>query len=226
MIGVFGLVSGCSGGGGSGRSPPVDQFGAEYVAELCHKLLSCCDSAQLAAIDSTIVDEASCEARFAPSPQSDLALAPGLVDAGVVTYHADTAQGCLDELAALPCVASGPAPLQQCRRVFQGTLGAGSLCAVSLQCASDYCTNANSSVLACAGPVGLGESCEFAPCSPGLSCVSSASSGPRTCGQPLLNGQACMYNADCAGGACVRDASTGLAICGPLSVCRLAGGPS
>jgi hypothetical protein len=222
VIGVFALVSGCSGGGGSGRSLPLEQFGTKFIAAYCHKLLSCCSSAQLAAINPTIVDQASCEASLVPSPQSDLALAPGLVDAGVVTYHADTAQGCLNELAAFPCGGAGQSALSQCGRVFQGTLTAGSPCGVSLECASDYCTNAPSGGIACAAPVGLGESCEFAPCSSGLSCVSSPSSGqPRTCGQPFPDGSGCMYDADCAGGACVMDASTGLATCGPLSICRL-----
>src|SRR5689334_18638612 len=58
VIGVFALASGCSGATGGGPSLPLGQFSSEFLAARCHKLLTCC-SAELAAIDPMIVDQAS-----------------------------------------------------------------------------------------------------------------------------------------------------------------------
>jgi len=215
---VVTLGSGC-GGGASTSGPPVDQFAGKYIAAVCQRLISCCSSAQLAAISPSIIDVPSCEAALAPSPQSQLALGPGLVDAGVATYDTATAQGCLAELAALPCGTSTPSAVAQCAQVFQGNLPAGSPCSAGVECSSDFCSNASGGVSTCAAPVGAGQSCEFAPCSSGLACVSSQSGGPRTCGQPLPDGSACMSKADCAGGSCAVDSSTGLGTCGPTPLC-------
>jgi hypothetical protein len=218
VIGVVSLGSGC-GGGASNPAPPADQFAAKYLAALCQKLISCCTSAQLTAIFPGIVDVPSCEAALAPSPQSVLALGPGLVAAGGATYDTAAAQGCLAELAALPCGASTPSALAQCGQVFQGTLAAGGPCSVGVECSSDFCTNASGGVSTCAAPVGAGQSCEFAPCSSGLACVFSQSGGPRTCGTPLPDGSACMSNADCAGGSCAGVNSNGIGTCGPTPLC-------
>src|SRR5207248_3684158 len=118
----------------------------------------------------------------------------------------------LAALAALPCGmwggARNPPPVPQCDGVFVGTLSAGSARGTSVECASNFCTNASTGVgSACAAPVGLGQSCEFAPCTSGLACVSNSSGGPRTCGQSFPAGSSCHYNEDCASGLCMGDAS-------------------
>jgi hypothetical protein len=218
------MAPGCGGGGSSGPPLPLDQFIAQFLVLRCHKVLSCCSSSEIAAIDPMIVDEASCETRLAPTPQSDLALAPALVDAGLVTYDGDVAQKCLDALAALTCETwAGPFNIPtppQCNGLIEGTVAAGGSCGVSLECASDYCTNASNGGLACAAPVALGVSCELAPCVSGLSCVSSPQSGaPRTCGHPSPDGSACVHDADCTSNFCNTDVSTGLSTCAPPGTC-------
>jgi hypothetical protein len=223
VVSALTTTLGC-GQASSGSSIGLDQFSTESVAAVCHKVFTCCTSTEIAAIDPMIVDEASCEARLAPTPSSVLTSAPALVDAGVVVYHGDAARACLDAFAALPCNTwGGPFSslrLAACAPVFQGTLPAGSTCAVSAECASDYCTNASNGGVACAAPVNLGESCEFAPCTSGLSCVSNQAGGPRTCGHPFPDGSACLYAQDCASGFCSMDPSTGSSTCEPPATCN------
>jgi hypothetical protein len=220
---AFGLGS-CGGG-----SVPLDQCGAQLEATRCHKLLACCSLGQIAALDRTIVDEATCEASFAASGNSVVAAAAPLVDAGVVIYRGDQARACLDALAGLDCETwSGGsdlvAPPSPCNRAFEGTLAAGSPCTVSmeLECASGACTNDATGALACAAPVGLGQSCEAAPCVLGLRCVSDPTSGgPRTCGQPLPDGAVCALDQDCASGSCVFAAISGPNTCARPPMCHL-----
>jgi hypothetical protein len=220
------VVAGCGGGGGGGgASIPIDQLDAQLFAVFCHKMFACCDATEIAAVDPTIVDEATCEASLsaihAMSPGNDKAL----VDAGLAIYDGDRARACLDAVSALPCSTwGGPfgnVPIPQCDGVFTGTLPAGSACGISGECASDYCGNAPTGGLACAAPVMLGESCEFAPCVSGLACVSNGSSGgPRICGHAFADGSSCLYNPDCTSGHCTTDAATGLSACSRPATCN------
>ena len=208
------VVAGCGGGGG-GAPIPFDQFDAQFIAVYCHKTFACCDTGEIAAIDPTIVDEATCEASFSAMAAMHPAPGKALVDAGLATYHGDRARTCLDAVIVLPCIMwGGPSsktPIPQCDGVIEGTLPAGSACGTSAECASDYCGNDNAGGLACAAPVMLGESCEFAPCVSGLACVSNPSSGgPRMCGHAFPDGSACAYDPDCTSGLCATDAASGL----------------
>ena len=74
VVFTWALTQGCGGGGG-GPPEPVGEFSADYVAALCHRILAC-NSSEIAALDPTIVDQASCEAGLEPSSGSDLGLLP------------------------------------------------------------------------------------------------------------------------------------------------------
>lgn len=215
------LAQGC---GSSGSPEAMGQFGGDYVAAVCQRILACCSGAEIAAVDPTIVDQASCETALAPSSGSLLVTGAAAVDAGVAVYHGDAARACLTALAALPCgMWSGPLALPrvpQCDGIFVGTLPAGSTCGTSVECASNYCTNNNTGGDSCAAPVTGGQSCEFAPCTSGLSCVSPpGGNGLRTCGEPSPAGSPCFYNQDCTSGFCTLDATTGQSTCSPATSC-------
>jgi hypothetical protein len=207
------FVWGLAGCGGGGTPEPIGQFSTQFIAAFCQRLLACCSSAELAAVEPLIVDQASCETELAPSPQSTLATGPGLVDAGAATYNGAAARACLDAVAALPCgmwrSPTMPPAISQCDGVFVGTLPAGSACGSSPECASDFCTNDNSGGTSCAAPVGLDQSCEFAPCVAGLHCVSPpGGGGPRTCQtQTFAVGSPCSFDQDCTSGICTADTS-------------------
>lgn len=214
------VVAGCGGGGG-GPSIPIDQFLPQYVAATCHTIFACCDATEIAAlgsIDPTIVDEASCEASLTAMAAMHWANDKALVDAGFATYHGDRARACLDAVSSLTCSTwGGPFGTDrppQCDGLLVGTLPAGSACALGGQCASGYCVGTGDGEPACAAPVELGESCQFAPCVSGLACVSDSSGSiPRTCGYALPDGSPCFYDPDCKSGLCAEDAATGQYAC-------------
>jgi hypothetical protein len=201
-------AAGC---GGGGTPEPLGQFESQFVAAFCQRVLACCSSAEFAAVGLQIVDQASCETAFAPGPQSALGSGPGLVDAGLATYNGDAARACLDAVAALPCgmwrSPLMPPNVPQCDGVFVGTLPAGSACTSSPECASDFCTNDSSGGISCAAPVGLAQSCEFAPCVAGLHCVSPpGGGGPSTCqAQTFALGSPCFSDQDCTSDICTAD---------------------
>ena len=217
------VVAGCGGGGG-GAPIPIDQLDAQLFAVFCHKMFICCDATEIAAIDPTIVDEVTCEASLSAIHSMSPGDGKALVDAGLATYDGARARACLDAVSALPCSTwGGPfgnVPIPQCDGVYTGTLPAGSACATSGECTSDYCGNAPAGGPACAAPVMLGESCELAPCVAGLACVSHSSGGPRTCGHAFADGESCLDNPDCTSGHCTTDAATGLSACSRPATCN------
>jgi hypothetical protein len=220
------IASGCGGGGGGGGAPlPLDQFATELVAAICHKTFTCCDATELATLDPSIVDEASCRASYGASYSMRTAQFQAEIDAGLSVYDPGAARRCLDTFAALTCAAwGGDLSLRRypvCADVMVGTQPAGTACASTDECAGGYCGSSSTNMAAtCADRVNRGESCEFAACVHGLACVSPPSGGPRTCGDPAPDGSSCAFDDDCASTFCVPDSTAGGRTCGIQTTCN------
>jgi hypothetical protein len=110
------------------------------------------------------------------------------VEAGALEFHAEAAQGCLDDVAAQDCsVAPGGFPGPLCPQVFQGKLALGDECSGYLvdsgvydECGAGYCKRPATGPFGqftcsgtCTGYLGLGEDCSYeseSACGPELSC--------------------------------------------------------
>ena len=210
---------GC-GGGSSGKSIPIDQLASEYAAVFCHKMFTCCDASELAARESTGPDEAACRSVVAATVNDPVLQAQ--VAAGRVVYHGDRARSCLDTVAALPCqqwaLDEKLIRFPACDAITEGTLAAGSACAISDQCIDGFC-GSSTGELVCAPPAQAGQPCSFAKCVSGLACRTDELASPGICGPRLPDGAACVDQNDCASGYCIGD-GTGMASCGLLTTCN------
>jgi hypothetical protein len=216
---VVSLVAVTAGCGDGGSSYTYEQFMTDSLADQCHKVFTCCDSAEIAMLDPSIVDEASCRAYFATSNNSSVASARALNEAGRATYQSDRARACFDARVAVPCanwgglLTSGHPPIPACDQVLVGTLAEGSSCDSNVECATNYCSG-----FVCVAPMILGQACEPSSCVAGLACVIPRGGGSGACQQPLPEGSACLNNSDCATGFCIPD-SAFTASCGLPTMC-------
>jgi hypothetical protein len=121
------------------------------------------------------------------------------IDQGVLTYHSDVANACINAQkgALADCnndATALAANVTLCAGVFTGNAPAGAACPSGGGCASGLACRLKSS---CGTPAADGASCASAPCATGLACLPSIK-----CGAPLAAGTMCTRGDQCASNFC------------------------
>jgi len=202
VLGVSGLlIFACS---TSTSTSSAAQACADVAQARCQKLQQCSPQGLL----NTYGDLASCTSTQAATCVSNLAA----LDTGNTPEHtegcaqATPSQSCDDYLLGiLPTACQPPS----------GTRDAGSVCAVSGQCAVANCLIPKTSVCGtCTPALGAGASCFNASCGPGLVCDKVT----LTCATPVSASGACDDSSACAPGlTCLGNTASALGACVPLA---------
>ncbi len=195
------LVFACS---TSTSTSTTSQACADVAQARCQKLQQCNPQGLL----NTYGDLASCASTQASTCVSNLS-APGTANTPEHTEgcaQATPSQSCDDyALGTLPTACQPPA----------GPRDAGSVCAVSGQCATANCLIQKTSVCGtCAPAPGAGDSCFNQSCGLGLVCDKIT----VTCAAPVSASGACDDSSACAPGlTCLGNTASALGACVPLA---------
>jgi hypothetical protein len=201
-LAVFALVAGCSAG------IDYDNFANALIDARCSYYVRC----------GVAATGTECTA-FYQRVATDNPSTNAAIEAGLVVYHADVAQDCLDAYAALSCDTTQQSAdaLTVCNGVLTGTVGAGGTCAFDKECESQNCDVPTCTAACCTGTCGpamplpsIGQPCT-------AFCAGDAYCGADSiCHAPLVEGAACTTE-PCANGLyCAGRTMTNPGRCKPL----------
>jgi len=156
------------------------------------------------------------------------------VDAGIVRWHGEAAEECLDRLEQVSCDRTSESYRHfSCDPLLTGTLSDGQSCALHGECISGECWTESCTDACCIGycvgntppaVVAIGEVCGISECEAGAWCEN------RLCVPLRGEGEACTYelNGECMYGlACIDKVCTppieSAASCTIASECRMVG---
>jgi hypothetical protein len=126
LAGLAGLGAGGCGDGGAG-SLPLAEFHDALSSAACHYLVLC----------GQVPDEATCRATRQEEPHFYASL-PQLVAAARISYDAQKARACVDQINALTScnhsVVDAPAALADCRKILAGRVAVGGDCFFNDEC--------------------------------------------------------------------------------------------
>lgn len=191
-------------GGSTATTTSSGPSAAMACADLAHAQ---CTERETCSMDGflnkrTYGDEATCEARVAPTCVANLgakgtAQTPAKIEGCVAQFSSYTCTDFLDGNPPAGCVP--PA----------GTLANGAACGASAQCSSSYCSIPQDQVCGtCAALPVAGAPCQIgADCGRNLACATPTGASSGTCAPFALSGAACLTGTSpCAAGlACVGD---------------------
>ncbi len=220
--GVLLIVSACA---DPGLSYPQYLDAVEVAS--CGRLVRC----------HAMPDVATCLQHATRWPAEPTMLAA--IDAGVVVWHADRAQACVDTIEALTCdetsieyrhtyeLAAADVSPSACSGLITGTLGDGAPCSFASECLSGECWLESALVCddaGCCRGTCVGDQpaaaqpndgvCRYAPCLDGW-CDDSvcrpllAEGAPCDAYADRFYNQVCDYGLICSGGTCIATAGTG-----------------
>src|SRR4051812_36894326 len=81
----------------------VENFPKSAAKAYCKQVYACCSAGETADAGAFGPDEASCNTNLATQLDGTTGLLKSEEAKGRLVYHSDTAQACLDKLAALKC---------------------------------------------------------------------------------------------------------------------------
>jgi MYXO-CTERM domain-containing protein len=203
---------GCGGGGGSGGSVPISQFGSQYSQAMCAQNFKCCSVAD---IDGRTMQECT-------ETNSTLfsALAGSFSEgqaAGRLTYDAALMGMCIAAIKQLSCdewkmgltMSNQP---NACKAAVTAKVAAGGACLDDNECMTGNCDGADSAATppvtgTCTNLIAAGGSCAgVVECADGLTCTSPG----NVCAPKKAGGEACTSDSECMNSC---NLTTGLCSC-------------
>lgn len=196
---------------------PSGLWGTEFAVAECARIFACCNATEQ--MRWGYADEAQCRTGAAADVQRNL---DQLLSIGWISYDAQAARRCVDEITTLPCtelVAVGKNLFgPSCVLVSRGTGKIGATCEdLDVVCESSNCLPGPGTcgpTRGCAEICPVGQFCDttLPACAPlkgeGVACSSNGEcTFPLTCQSGVCarlrpGGGACVASTDCASGTC------------------------